>query len=117
MEKGWSAIRNAGSGVGGTGPDLVVIKNKSCVALECKAWERGSLSLDDDQYQKLIEWERNTAFPTYVAWRMNGKGWFFIKLDEFTKGQSNWNVTKKKVLALNRLMEHAIGLPATAPTV
>ncbi|MDE1855595.1 MAG: hypothetical protein KGH57_04780, partial [Candidatus Micrarchaeota archaeon] len=62
-----------------------------------------------EQYMKLIEWERNTAFPTYVAWRMNGSGWYFIKLGEFTKAERNWNITRKKVVGINRRFEDVAG--------
>ncbi len=102
---GYSVIRAAGSGVNALGPDIMAIKDKVCISFECKAWERGSLSLDEEQFVKLLEWEKNTAFPTYVAWRMNNKGWFFIKLSEFTKGKANYNVTMKKTLEINRVMD------------
>lgn len=108
-EHGFSVVRAAGSGVNALGPDIVAIKNGNCIAIECKAWDRGSLSLEPEQFEKLLEWERNTSFPTYVAWRVNNKGWFFIKLGEFTKGERNWNVTFKKVEATKRLFEQVIG--------
>lgn len=78
------------------------------IAIECKAWDRGSLALDPEQYEKLLEWESNSAFPTFVAWRMNSMGWFFIRLEEFEKGRSNWNITRKKVLGLNRKLEDVL---------
>ena len=72
------------------------------MAFECKAWDRGSLSLEPDQYQKLVEWERNTDGLTFVAWRVNNKGWYFIRLDEFSRGDRNYNVTLRKTLEINR---------------
>jgi len=89
-------------------PDLVAMKKGRCIVIECKAWDRGSLSLEPDQFEKILEWESNTEFPTYVAWRMNGMGWFFIKPGEFEKGRSNYNITKKKVLGLNRKLEDVL---------
>lgn len=65
---------------------------------------------------KLIEWERNTAFPTFVAWRMNGSGWYFIKLDEFAKAERNWNITKKKTVGINRRFEDVVGKAVAAVT-
>lgn len=103
---GYSVVRAAGSGVNALGPDLLVIKKGTCIAIECKAWDRGSLSLDYDQFNKLLEWESNTQFPTYVAWRMSYKGWYFIKLDEFTKNEHSYTVTMKKTMEVGRLLEH-----------
>lgn len=102
---GWAVTRSAGSGVNAISPDLVAVKKGNCISIECKAWEKGSLSLDIEQYNKLLEWKDITAFPTFVAWRMNGRGWFFIYLDEFTKGKSGVNITRKNVLQTNRLLK------------
>ena len=107
-EKGYSVTRSAGSGVNSLSPDLVAIRKGSCISIECKAWNRGSLALDAEQYEKLIQWESNTEFPTFVAWRMNGAGWFFIKLDEFKKSTKNYNITKKRVLELNRNLDSVL---------
>lgn len=106
--EGYSVIRSAGSGVNSLSPDLIAVRDGRLIAIECKAWDRGSLALDPEQYQKLVEWESNSAFPTFVAWRMNGMGWFFIKLEEFEKGRSNYNITKKKVLGLNRKLDDVL---------
>ncbi len=108
-QAGFSVLRSAGSGVNALSPDLMAVRNGRVLAIECKAWNRGSISLDPDQYEKLVEWKANTRFPTLVAWRMNGAGWFFIELEEFTKGRSNWNITKRKVLGLNRKLDDVIG--------
>lgn len=106
---GFSVLRSAGSGVNALSPDLIAVRKGKVIAIECKAWNRGSISLDPMQYDKLVEWKTNTQFPTFVAWRMNGSGWFFIELEEFTKGKSNWNVTRRKVLGLNRKLEDVYG--------
>ncbi|MEM3781393.1 MAG: Holliday junction resolvase Hjc [Candidatus Micrarchaeaceae archaeon] len=107
-QKGYSVIRSAGSGVNAISPDLIAIKKGSLISIECKAWNKSSLALDFEQYEKLVEWQHNTSFPTFVAWRMNGKGWLFIRLDEFEKGSSAYNITRKKVLAIGRTLDSAI---------
>ena len=105
---GYSVLRSAGSGVNALGPDIIAIKDKVCIAIECKAWEKNRLSIDLDAYKKLYEWEQNTKFPTYIAWRMNGKGWFFIKLDELKQGEKDYSITKIRTLEMNRLLEHIL---------
>ncbi len=104
-ERGWSVTRSAGSGVNAISPDLIAIKNGKCISIECKAWNKGSLSIDQDQFSKLLDWKENSAFPTLVAWRMNGKGWYFINLDEFTSGRARHNITRKHVMQVNRTLD------------
>jgi len=108
-EKGYSVIRSAGSGVNAISPDLIAIKNGTLISIECKAWNKSSLALDPEQYEKLKNWEVNTRFPTFVAWRMNGKGWFFVKLEEFEKGNSAYNITRKKAMAISRTLDKITG--------
>jgi Holliday junction resolvase len=104
-EKGYSVIRSAGSGVNSIAPDIVVIKNGTCISFECKAWKKSRISIDLEGYDKLSTWEKNTCFPTYVAWRMNAKGWFFIKLDELKKGERDYSITMKRAKEINRLID------------
>ena len=101
-------LRSAGSGVNALGPDIIAIKDKICLSFECKAWEKNRLSIDHDAYEKLYEWEQNTKFPTYIAWRMNGKGWFFIKLDELKHGEKDHSITKIKTLEINRVFDDVL---------
>ncbi|MEM0087150.1 MAG: hypothetical protein QW774_03315 [Candidatus Micrarchaeaceae archaeon] len=104
---GYSVIRSAGSGVNSISPDILVVKKNSGMAFECKAWDKNGLSIDPIKFDSLKDWESNTNFPTYIAWRMNGMGWFFIKLDELTKGR-NYTVTKKRAIEINRRLENLI---------
>ncbi len=101
-------LRSAGSGVNALGPDIIAIKDKICLSFECKAWEKNRLSIDNDAYKKLYEWEQNTKFPTYIAWRMNGKGWFFIKLNELKHGDKDHSITKIKTLEINRVFDDVL---------
>ncbi len=107
-EKGYSVIRSAGSGVNAISPDLIAVRKGTLISIECKAWDKTSLSLDPEQYEKLKRWESNTEFPTFVAWRMNGKGWYFIKLDEFEKGSSAYNITRIKAMKIGRTLDSII---------
>ena len=116
-DNGWSVIRSSGSGVNALSPDVIFLKDREALCIECKAWEKGSLSLDPEQFEKLIEWERNTSFPTYVAWRMNGKGWFFIRLDEFRRAEKNFTVTMKRTMEINRRTDSVLGRKTQAVEV
>jgi Holliday junction resolvase len=107
-DNGYSVIRAAGSGVNALGPDIIAVKDRFCMAFECKAWERNRLSIDLEAYQKLREWNDNTKFPTYIAWRMNGKGWFFVTLDELKHGDKDHSITKVRTFEINRLFDDII---------
>jgi len=103
--RGYSVTRSAGSGVNALSPDLVAMRKAECLIIECKAWEKSSLAIGPEQFEKMLEWEERTRFPVYVAWRMNKLGWFFLKLYDFKKGKSNYNVTRKKTLEINRTLD------------
>lgn len=111
---GYSVIRSAGSGVNSLSPDVIAIKDGDCMAFECKAWERNRLSIDREGYRKLLDWEKNTRFPTYVGWRMNGKGWHFIKLEELKEGATDYSITKNKTLEIGRTLEAIMASNHTA---
>lgn len=102
---GYSVIRSAGSGVSSLCPDILVLKDRLCLSFECKAWERNRLSIDKEGFEKLRRWKENTRFPTYVAWRMNNMGWYFIELEEMKEGGVDWSVTKKKTLEIGRTLD------------
>ncbi len=78
------------------------------MAFECKAWEKNRLSIDPEAYLKATGVGRQYEFPTYIAWRMNNKGWFFVTLDELKHGEKDHSITKIRTLEINRLYEHVI---------
>lgn len=109
-EQGYSVLRSAGSGVSSLGPDIIAIKDGVCLSFECKAWDRGSLSLDPESFDKLLRWERNTASHTFVAWRIRKMGWLFIKTGEFSKAERNYNVTMRRAMEINRGIDQVLAL-------
>ena len=106
--KAYSVMRSAGSGVNSISPDIIAVKNGQGLAFECKAWEKSSISIEQEKYESLREWERNSGMRTFIAWRMNGESWFFIKLDEMKKTEKNYTVTKKTAYAIARRLESII---------
>jgi Holliday junction resolvase len=109
---GYSVLRSAGSGVSSLCPDIIAIKDGVCLAFECKAWERNRLSIDHEGFEKLRKWKENTKFPTFVAWRMNNVGWYFIELEEMKKGEKDYSITKKRTVEIGRDWDSlGFGLP------
>lgn len=103
--KSYSVVRSAGSGVNSISPDIVAIKKERGLAFECKAWDRSSLAIEPEKYEALLGWEKNTGMDTFIAWRMNGQGWFFIKLGEMNKNGKSYSVTRKQALGIGRNLE------------
>lgn len=103
--KGYSVMRSAGSGINTLSPDLIAIKDGRGMAFECKAWDKNSLSIENDRFEGLASWERNTRMETFVAWRMNGAGWFFIRLKEMKVNGKSTTVSKKMTLEINRRLD------------
>ena len=107
-QSGYSVIRAAGSGVGTPSPDVLLFKRTKQYGLECKAWDKTSLSLEKGQIDDLRKWEENTGMTTLIAWRSSREGWYFIYLDELSEQPKSYTVTKKRAQELNRRIEHLI---------
>ena len=108
--KGYSVMRAAGSGVNSLGPDIIAFKEGTGLAFECKAWNKTSISIEAEKIEKLKQWESNTRMHTFIAWRMNGSGWFFISLDEMNRTSDYYTVTRRNALSINRKVDDILGI-------
>jgi Holliday junction resolvase len=108
--KGYSVMRAAGSGVNSLGPDIIAFKEGTGLAFECKAWNKTSISIEVEKIEKLKQWESNTRMHTFIAWRMNGSGWFFISLDEMNRTTDYYTVTRRNALSINRKVDDILGI-------
>ncbi len=107
-DRGYSVMRGAGSGVNSLSLDVIAIKDGVGLAFECKAWDKDSIAIETDRYNGLVEWQNNTKMSTFVAWRMNGTGWFFIKPDELGENKKSRSITKKEAIKINRRLENIL---------
>ncbi|MFH0817679.1 MAG: Holliday junction resolvase Hjc [Candidatus Micrarchaeota archaeon] len=105
LQKGFSVIRAAGSGVNSLSPDLLVFRKGVQYAFECKAWDSKSLGIEKEKFLVLMEWERNTGITTMIGWRISRLGWRFMHLPELEQKEKNYTVTLKRALAINRVFE------------
>ncbi len=108
--KGYSVMRAAGSGVNSLGPDIIAFKEGTGLAFECKAWNKTSISIEAEKIEKLKQWESNTKMHTFIAWRMNGSGWFFISLDEMNRTTEYYTVTRRNALSINRKVDDILAI-------
>lgn len=112
--KGYSVVRAAGSGVNSISPDIIAVKAGKGIVFECKAWEKGSLNIDHEKFESMRLWRDNAMLDAYMAWRMNGDGWYFIKLEEMKKTEKNYTVTKKIAIKIGRRLDQILDLPKAA---
>ncbi len=107
QSRGYSVMRAAGSGVSSVAPDIIAIKDGKGLAFECKAWQ-SNLSIEKEKVSMLKGWRDNTRMQTMIAWRVNGKGWLFISLDELSETGKNFTVTMKRAGQIGRKIEHIL---------
>jgi Holliday junction resolvase len=78
--KGFFVVRAAGSAHDHTSPDLIVLSSTKKFAIECKAWNSGNLWIEKERMDRMKDFERKTAIPYYVAWKVNYEEWRFFPL-------------------------------------
>lgn len=98
-------MRSAGSGINTLSPDIIALRNGKGIAFECKAWDSGNLSIENVRFQGLMEWQSNTGMDTFIAWRMNGSGWLFIRLEEMKSNPKTRTISKKSAIEIDRRLE------------
>jgi len=106
--QGFSVVRAAGSGVAGECPDILAFRSGKQFAFESKAWDRGALQLDKEQFLALKKWMDNTGITTMVAWRVSRDGWYFIHLAEFNENPKSFSVTLERTKLLNRRIDELL---------
>lgn len=79
MDAGYSAIRAAGSGTGSPCPDILAFRGVDQYGFECKSVENPNLQLRKEQIKDLIAWQENTNITAYIAWRLRGGEWLFVR--------------------------------------
>ncbi len=116
-EMGYSIVRSAGSGVNSISPDIIGIKQTHALCFECKAWANGSVGIEHEKFESLRKWQENTGMGTYIAWRMNNEGWYFIRLEEMSKNPKSYTITRKKAKEIDRRLEAVVKETSSAQSV
>ncbi|MFH0971188.1 MAG: Holliday junction resolvase Hjc [Candidatus Micrarchaeota archaeon] len=78
--RGFFVVRAAGSAHDHTSPDLIVLSSTKKFAVECKAWNSGNLWIEKGRMELMQEFEKRTAIPYYVAWKVSREEWRFFPL-------------------------------------
>jgi len=109
MNEGFCAIRAAGSGTGSPCPDILAFRGIDQYGFECKAVENPNLQLRKEQIEDLIAWQEKTNITTYIAWRIRGGEWLFVRTDYLKKNKMAYSLSlvdaRKYALSLNQILK------------
>jgi len=80
--RGYMTIRAPHSGsIGLASPDVIAAKDGKLIVLECKSREE-AFTVPPEQMEELRKWQQVAPAHAYVAWKVNRKGWRFLRLDD-----------------------------------
>lgn len=106
---GFCVIRAAGSGVGSPCPDILAFRRTDQFGFECKAINDTALQLRKEQVEHLRRWEEISGITTYVAWRLPGGEWRFMRLDYLHENKKSYAVSAADARRLGRTAEEIVG--------
>lgn len=105
---GFEVIRAAGSGVNSLSPDLLAFRRGAQYAIECKAWESGSLSFPKEKVAAMLRWEETTGITYYIGWRVNREGWLLFPVHLLEEQEKTFTITLAKARLAGRKPEDLI---------
>ncbi len=94
-EKGWRAVRVAGSGVGEDSPcDLIAAKmGRKGFAVECKSSKKTSIYITKAQIEDFVLFSSFIGLKPVIAARFNHEGWLFLDPKELKDTGKYWAVS------------------------
>ncbi len=101
-EKGFSVIRAAGSGVNSLSPDLLAFKKGKQYAIECKAWDKTSLSFEKQRVASMKQWEEITGITYLIGWRISREGWLLFPVHLLEEKKKSFTITLSKAKLAGR---------------
>ena len=104
-ENGFEVIRAAGSGVNSLSPDLLAFKQGRQYALECKAWDSGSLSFSKEKVAAMKKWEEVTGITYYIGWRVSREGWLIFPVHLLEEQEKTFTITLARARLAGRKPE------------
>lgn len=104
-KNGYCVIRAAGSGVNSLSPDILVFRRGMQFGIEAKAWEKGNLNIDVEQFRNLRRWEDVSGINCYIGWRRNREPWYFLPLSLFKENQKSFAINWENARSLGKKLE------------
>lgn len=105
---GFEVIRAAGSGVNSLSPDLLAFRAGRQYAIECKAWDSGSLSFEKEKVTQMKKWEEVTGITYLVGWRVSREGWLLFPVHMLEEQGKTYTITLAKARLVGRKPEELI---------
>ncbi|MCX6769671.1 MAG: hypothetical protein NT051_03250, partial [Candidatus Micrarchaeota archaeon] len=107
-EHGFEVIRAAGSGVNSLSPDLLAFKQGKQYAIECKAWDSGSLSFEKEKVAGMKRWEEVTGINYMIGWRVSREGWFIFPVHLLEEQPRTFTITLARAKLAGRKPEELL---------
>lgn len=99
FEEGFAVSRVAGSGCSTLPtPDIIAVKNKISVAIECKTKIGEYLNIKESQIEELKTWEKLSNCKSYIAWRLGKDSWYFLELKDLKKTKKAYSIKKEDII-------------------
>lgn len=99
FDMGFAVSRVAGSGSSTLPtPDIIAVKNKITVAIECKTKIGEYLNIKESQIEELKTWEKLSGFKSYVSWRLGKEAWYFLELKDLKKTTKAYSIKKEDII-------------------
>lgn len=105
---GFQVIRAAGSGVNSLSPDLLAFRAGRQYAIECKAWDSGSLSFGKEKVTQMKKWEEVTGITYLIGWRVSREGWLLFPVHMLGEQGKTYTITLAKARLVGRKPEELI---------
>ncbi|HIH19190.1 TPA: hypothetical protein HA225_04385 [Candidatus Micrarchaeota archaeon] len=105
---GFEVIRAAGSGVNSLSPDLLAFRKGRQYAVECKSWDRTSLSFEKEKVAQMKNWEEVTGITYYVGWRVSREGWHIFPVHLLEEKGKSYTITLEKARLAGRKPEELV---------
>ncbi len=105
---GFEVIRAAGSGVNSLSPDLLAFRKGRQYAVECKAWDSGSLSFEKEKVAQMKKWEEVTGITYLIGWRVSREGWYLFPVHMLEEQNKTFTITLSKAKLAGRKPEELV---------
>ena len=97
-DKGFAVSRVAGSGSSVLPtPDIIAIKNRRTIAIECKTKIGPYLNIKESQINELKTWEKLSGYKAYLAWRLGRDKWYFIHISKLKKTKKAHSIKREYI--------------------
>ena len=108
-DKGWGAIRVAGSGSSRyPSPDILAGNNIRKLAIECKVTKEPNVYIKKEQITDLSDFSRIFGAEPWIAVRLQESPWHFITIEDTKETDSNFLVNMELIKNRGLLFEELL---------